>query len=163
MRKIYPGLKSLLFSMIFCGLLYLLVWYLLFLGKCNTFLILIVSVPLACMLILYFIIFTTSIQIEEDFLLYKNTCFSKAKKVFFKDIKKVTFEYYRGQWVNIVYKDNQFTGNKNRSLSMPLNILLIQEILKRFPKELLSIKCCSSTCIPKKHKKIFLEELLLKD
>ena len=163
MKKIYPGLKMLLLSIIFYGLLYLLVWYLMFLGEYNTFLILIVIIPLTCMLTLYLVIFTTSIQIEQDFLLYKNTCFSKAKKVFFRDIKKLTFEYYRGQWVKIVYKDNQLTGTKNRSLSIPLNILLIQELLKRFPKELLSINCCSKTCIPKRHKKIFLEELLLKD
>ena len=162
MKKIYPRLITLFGSMIFYGIAYFLILYLMILEESNMLIFLLVMIPLGGMFIILMIGLTENVQIKEDCLMYKETFLSKPKKVFIEDVKKITFNYFgRDARVKIIYRDKKITGNKNRVLSIASNAHLMQELLTLIPSNLFNAAFIYKLQVPKKHRGILLKADIL--
>lgn len=155
MRKFYPNFKVAL-GLLGMGLIILIPCSIVvFFMDANFWLYFGVLIALWLINIIFFIkLATLSIGIEETYLLYQKTCFSKAKRILLKDIKKIVLNY-RGSSKSL---DIIHTSGK---IFFDIDICLVKALVLLYPEELFQVDFLYAVSVPKKHREFLLSTDLL--
>ncbi len=155
MRKFYPNLKVAL-GLLGMGLIMLIPCSIgVIFVDANFWLYFWILIALWLINIIFFInLATLSIGIEEMYLLYKRTWFSKSKKILLEDIKKIILNY-RGssKSLDIIYISGK--------ISFDIDICLVKALVLLYPEKLFQVDFLYAVSVPKKHREFLLSTDLL--
>ncbi|MBQ7324071.1 MAG: hypothetical protein IJW96_05870 [Clostridia bacterium] len=108
------------------------------------------------------ILTNSSLIFQDNVILYKPYLFSKTRELPFSAIKHITFDYWRGWKIEIDYRNDYVQGNKNRRFILRVvDITLMEEFFRQFPKELFSLNLPIPVFLSKREKEFLLKSELL--